>query len=113
MAFAGYRASFGEVSALWLFVVYFVMTVSELCLSPIGLSLVSKLAPAKFLSLTMGCWFLTSFFGNLIAGFLGWQYETVSHAKLFESFGILSFFSFIVLLFFIPFFYKMLNKKDS
>lgn len=67
MTFAGSCSGKHLVSPTWLICAYFVMTVAELCLSPIGLSLVSKLAPRKYLSLTMGCWFLTSFIGNLAA----------------------------------------------
>ena len=109
MTIAGSQA--GEVSALWLAGVYFIMTISELCLSPIGLSLVSKLAPKKYLSLTMGCWFLTSFFGNGLAGFLGGKYEEVSHGKLFAAFGILSFSAFILLLFCIPYVNKIMKNQ--
>ena len=75
LAFAGHLSLTSLVSPLWLVLGYFIMTVAELCLSPIGLSLVSKLAPRKFLSLTMGCWFLTSFLGNLIAGVWSGNYE--------------------------------------
>ena len=64
------------------------MTIAELCLSPIGLSLVSKLAPRKFLSLIMGCWFLTSFLGNLIAGMWGGNYDSLAPAQLFGVLAI-------------------------
>ena len=91
MAFAGYRSTICLVSPLWLLTAYFIMTVAELCLSPIGLSLVSKLAPKKFLSFMMGCWFLTSFFGNLIAGILGGQYGTMPIFEFFCGFSLLAF----------------------
>ena len=91
MSFAGYLSQSSPVSPLWLVSAYFIMTIAELCLSPIVLSLVSKLAPRRFLSLTMGCWFLTSFIGNLAAGFWGGKYETISSVQLF---GILAIFSF-------------------
>ena len=90
MAIAAKFAAGGIVSPLWLVGGYFIMTVAELCLSPIGLSLVSKLAPKQFLSLTMGCWFLTSFFGNMLAGFFGGQYENMSHVKLFGMLALIS-----------------------
>lgn len=102
MSLAGYYAEKGNVSALWLTVVYFLMTLSELCLSPIGLSLVSKLAPKKFLSLIMGCWFLASFFGNLIAGVWGGTYKANTPGNLFPYFALLSFLTFISILIFIP-----------
>ena len=110
LAFAGFLAGTGKVSPLWLVVGYFIMTIAELCLSPIGLSLVSKLAPRKFLSLLMGCWFLTNFVGNLIAGIWGGSYETVSTTNLFGGLAILSFCAFILLLCFMQKLNKALNK---
>lgn len=102
MAIAGFLSVSSNVSPLWLVGGYFIMTVSELCLSPIGLSLVSKLAPKKFLSLTMGTWFLTSFFGNMVAGMLGGKYETMGAAKLFITLGILAFITFVMLICYMP-----------
>ena len=52
----------------WLFWVYILATLGELCLSPVGLSMVSKLAPVKFATMLMGVWMLTSAFGNFAAG---------------------------------------------
>jgi POT family proton-dependent oligopeptide transporter len=65
--------SAGGPSASWLWLVgYFVVvTIGELYLSPIGLSLVSKLAPGRMVSMLMGLWLATSFTGNLMAGWLG------------------------------------------
>jgi len=111
LAFAGYLSVSGNVSPLWLVAGYFIMTIAELCLSPIGLSLVSKLAPGKFLSLAMGCWFLTNFSGNTIAGVLGGSYDTMSPARLFGSLAVLSFVTFIMLLFFIPRLNKVISNK--
>ncbi len=59
------------VSPWWLFGFYILATLAELCLSPVGLSMVSKLAPAKFATMLMGLWLLTSFFGNFAAGAFG------------------------------------------
>lgn len=109
LAYAGHLSTESLVSPLWLVLGYFIMTVAELCLSPIGLSLVSKLAPRKFLSLTMGCWFLTSFIGNLIAGFWGGQYEAFTPTELFGVLAILSFATLILLLIFKPFLNKTIN----
>ena len=60
-----------RVSSWWLFWFYILATLGELCLSPVGLSMVSKLAPAKFATMLMGLWLLTSFFGNFAAGAFG------------------------------------------
>lgn len=110
MSFAGFFSQTSQVSPLWLVVVYLIMTLSELCLSPIGLSLVSKLAPAKFLSLMMGCWFLTSFFGNTLSGIWGGKYQNLGPLQLFLPLAILSLVSLILLLIFIPRLNKVLQK---
>ncbi len=60
-----------DASWLWLFGYFVVITIGELYLSPIGLSLVSKVAPARMVSMLMGLWLATSFAGNLLAGWLG------------------------------------------
>ena len=77
-------ASNGPVSAIWLILTYMFCTLGELCLSPVGLSMVSKLAPAKFMSLFMGVWLTASFFGNLLAGWLASYYESWSLTTLFS-----------------------------
>lgn len=59
------------VSMLWLIGFNAVLTVGELYLSPVGLSLVTKLAPARMVSMLMGVWFLSQFMGNYLAGYLG------------------------------------------
>ena len=83
IAAALYQSS-GPVSALWLIFMYMFCTMGELCLSPVGLSMVTKLAPVKFMSLFMGIWLMGSFFGNLLAGALASQYESWSLTTLFS-----------------------------
>ena len=78
-----YQAN-GPVSAMWLILVYMFCTMGELCLSPVGLSMVTKLAPLKFMSLFMGVWLTASFFGNLLAGWLASYYESWSLTTLFS-----------------------------
>jgi len=58
----------GKASVLWLVLAYFVITTGELCLSPIGLSMVTKLAPARLVGMFMGVWFLTSAIANVLTG---------------------------------------------
>jgi len=60
----------GPVGAEWLFFVYFFHTVGELCLSPVGLSMVTKLAPVRLVSLMMGIWTTANFIANYLAGIL-------------------------------------------
>jgi POT family proton-dependent oligopeptide transporter len=59
------------VSPWWLVGSYFFQTVGELCLSPVGLSSMTKLSPRKFVGQMMGIWFLASALGNLIGGLVG------------------------------------------
>jgi proton-dependent oligopeptide transporter, POT family len=61
----------GKLGIIWLIILYLLHTWGELCLSPIGLSLVAKLAPKRFASLLMGVWFLGNAAGYALAGTLG------------------------------------------
>ncbi len=63
-----------KVSMFWLFSLYLLHTIGELCLSPIGLSMVVKLSPVKFASLLMGVWFLSTSAANKFAGTLSGLY---------------------------------------
>jgi POT family proton-dependent oligopeptide transporter len=73
----------GKASWLWLLAYFAVLTVGELYVSPTGLSLVSKVAPAQALSLTMGLWLGTSFLGNLMSGWLGSFWDSMGKALFF------------------------------
>jgi len=70
----GVKGDVQKASMLWLIILYFLHTLGELCLSPIGLSLVNKLAPARFTSIMMGVWFLSNAAANKFAGTLGALY---------------------------------------
>lgn len=71
LAIAQERANIiGQVSPFWLVAVYLIHTIGELCLSPIGLSMVIKLAPARLVSLLMGFWFTAVAIGSYLAGML-------------------------------------------
>ncbi|MGZ3772184.1 MAG: peptide MFS transporter [Pseudobdellovibrionaceae bacterium] len=70
-------------STLWLLSSTFLLTMAELYISPIGLSLVTKVSPTKIVSMMMGVWFLASFFGNYIAGQIGSYYEVMSKQDFF------------------------------
>jgi POT family proton-dependent oligopeptide transporter len=59
-----------KIGMMWLVGLYFIHTIGELCLSPIGLSMVSKLSPLRFSSLLMGTWFLANALANKFAGTL-------------------------------------------
>jgi POT family proton-dependent oligopeptide transporter len=72
-----------KVSGLWLAGFYLVVTVGELCLSPMGLSLVTKLSPKRLVGMTMGGWFLATAFGNNFSGFFGGIQHMMSPAAFF------------------------------
>jgi POT family proton-dependent oligopeptide transporter len=63
-------ATRGRVVPVWLLTTYFLHTVAELCVSPVGLSSVTKLAPPRYVGQMMGVWFLATSLGNLIAGLI-------------------------------------------
>jgi len=70
-------------SAGWLFLTYGIVTLGELCLSPMGLSLVSKLAPARLTALMMGGWFLSTSIGNKLSGVIGGLWELIPLQGIF------------------------------
>ncbi|MBN1503551.1 MAG: peptide MFS transporter [Candidatus Eisenbacteria bacterium] len=78
------------VSPMWLVVTYFMHTLGELCLSPVGLSSVTKLAPRNLVGQMMGTWFMGAALGNLIAGLVAGQFETLPLPKLFLMVAILA-----------------------
>ena len=81
-AAAAYERS-GPVSMMWLTGAYFFHTLGELCLSPVGLSLVTKLAPIQFGSLMMGVWLLSSFAANFVGGFFAGNYDAMNHTLFY------------------------------
>ena len=72
-----------EARWLWLAGFYAVVTIGELCLSPMGLSLVTKLSPPRLVGLTMGGWFLATAFGNNFSGFFGGIQSLMSPVSFF------------------------------
>jgi proton-dependent oligopeptide transporter, POT family len=83
MAAAVYFGGHGQISWLWLFAFFAVITTGELYFSPIGLALTARVAPAQVLSMMMGFWFMTSFFGNLLQGYIGSFYSSMSKVDFF------------------------------
>ncbi len=80
----------GKVSPLFLITVYFVETIGELCLSPVGLSTVTKLAPARLASLTMGGWFVSTAIGNKMAGYFSGFFHAGSSDQMVFLFGAMA-----------------------
>jgi POT family proton-dependent oligopeptide transporter len=80
-----------KASLWWLIACAFVLTIGEVYLSPIGLSLVTKIAPARIVSMMMGVWFLSSFFGNYLSGYLGTFWEKMPKVNFFLLMFAMSF----------------------
>jgi POT family proton-dependent oligopeptide transporter len=74
-----------RVSMMWLIITYLLHTAGELCLSPVGLSSVTKLAPKRLVGQMMGTWFMGTALGNLIAGLAAGEFQGMGVAELFSS----------------------------
>lgn len=88
MAVAGLSGGdHGRVSLLWLVASYLVITIAELLLSPMGLSMVTKLSPRRLAGMLMGTWFFSTAVGGLGAGKLGaWFWSSLPHSQFFGLF---------------------------
>src|SRR5215211_4949109 len=84
---AAWLTAGGKVSPLWLVGLYFFEVLGEMCLSPVGLSTVTKLSPAKLVGIMMGVWFLASSFGSKLAGYLSGFFVANDPATLVRLYG--------------------------
>ena len=82
-AAAGQSAAFGKAALLWVVGAYLFHTWGELAISPVGLSMITKLAPTRFASALMGVWFLSNAAANKLAGMLGGAAERVGDQTMF------------------------------
>ncbi|HUG26952.1 MAG TPA: peptide MFS transporter [Gemmatimonadales bacterium] len=82
---AGLSQGGALVSPMWLLLAYLLHTIGELCLSPVGLSAMTRLAPARVTGLMMGVWFLATSVGNWIGGQIATFYEALSLPSLFGA----------------------------
>jgi len=78
----------GLASIWWLVLAYLFHTMGELCISPVGLSLVTKLSPLRLASLMMGVWFLINFFANTLAGYIGAFAEDLGELAIFGGIAV-------------------------
>lgn len=92
-----------KASLIWLVLTYLFHTLGELCLSPVGLSVVTKLSPPKLASVLMGVWLLSSFVANIVGGFLASSVESMGAGKIFLYVALFVMFCGLVLI--------ALNKK--
>ena len=77
-----------KAALIWLLLTYFLHTIGELCLSPVGLSMITKLAPIRLASLMMGVWMLSSFFANMLGGYIAMYTEVMGAYTIFLSISV-------------------------
>ncbi|NLV51922.1 MAG: peptide MFS transporter [Bacteroidales bacterium] len=114
-----------KASMWWLFILYFIHTIGELSLSPIGLSMVNKLSPVHLASLLMGVWFMSNAASNILAGklatllptatdpvhyFMG--YEVANLTDFFVLFAIMAGVASLLLFSLYPLLKKMMNGVE-
>ncbi|MBX7115010.1 MAG: peptide MFS transporter [Myxococcaceae bacterium] len=104
----------GKAGMWWLVATYFLHTVGELCLSPVGLSMVTKLAPVRYVSLLMGTWFLIgNAFANYLAGYIGGFAEELGEYQIFGGLVVVLTASAVLLLALSPVLKKMMHGADA
>ena len=91
----------GKAPVYWLFLSYFLHVIAELSLSPVALSFITKLAPAKYASLMMGTYFAVTGLGNKLAGLLGEAAQDAGEMTIFAGIAILTFVLGVLILFFV------------
>ncbi len=103
-----------KVTFWWLVLVYFCLTMGELCLSPVGLSSMTKLAPSKMVSLMLGVWFLSISLGNYIAGLIAGEFVADSKilTGIFTKVAVFMIGAGVVLAILSPFVKKLYSKPD-
>jgi POT family proton-dependent oligopeptide transporter len=99
--------NFYGVTPLWLITTYLLHTFGELCLSPVGLSSVTKLSPKPLVGQMMGTWFMGAALGNLIAGLVAGQFETLPLPQLFGNVAYIALGAGLLFLILSPFLNRM------
>jgi POT family proton-dependent oligopeptide transporter len=110
---ASAAAGGARVSPLWLFFSYLLQTLGELCLSPVGLSAMSVLAPVRIAGLVMGVWFLALSVGNYLAGMASSFYESMPLPQLFTIVTATALAAAIVLALLVRPIGRMMTRRDQ
>ncbi len=113
LAANGTRGGTTRVGPGWLVATYFIHTVGELCLSPVGLSSVTKLAPRRLVGQMMGTFFMGNALGNLIAGLAAGSFSTMPLPVLFGTFGKIAGAAGLLLLLFSGMIRKLIGQLPS
>ncbi|MEJ8554393.1 peptide MFS transporter [Tepidibacter sp. Z1-5] len=79
-----------KANMMWLVGAYLFHTLGELCLSPVGLSMVSSIAPVKYASALMGVWLLSSFVAQIVGGYIASYVEKLGHLQIFGGIAVVS-----------------------
>jgi proton-dependent oligopeptide transporter, POT family len=115
----------GLINPHWVVLAYLLITIAELMLSPIGLSMVTQLAPPKLVGIMMGVWFLGLGYGGLLAGYLGKQasvskeminnisFTNPIYAHAFQNYALLGYSAAILTLVLSPWLNKLIQKKNK
>lgn len=98
---------------LWIIGAYGLQTVGELMLSPVGLSMVTKLAPARYASALMGVWFLSNAAGNKLAGSIGALAEGHGDATVFRGIAVGSVVAGVILYALAPVLHRMTHGAED
>jgi POT family proton-dependent oligopeptide transporter len=98
----------GKCSVYYLMFGYLLHTTGELCLSPVGLSMITRLSPARLVGMFMGVWFLSSSLGNIFVGaIVGRSVETMGYGEVFKWIGVTTVGAGVLLLILTPFLKRM------
>ena len=108
---AQFSAGGGQVSPMWLVGTYLLHTIGELCLSPVGLSAMTKLAPMRYAGLMLGVWFLASSVGNFIGGNVAGFYETFSTEQIFTAVTVFVLVSAVIMALFVKPIRRMMARR--
>ncbi|MBU8898295.1 MFS transporter [Corallococcus sp. H22C18031201] len=103
----------GKAASWWVIAAYLFHSVGELCLSPVGLSMVTKVAPARVVSAMMGVWFLANAAANKLAGVLGSRADKLGEMGVFEAIAIGAIASGVLLLALAPVIKRMMHGTDQ
>ncbi len=106
-------AAMGKAAAWWVIMAYLFHTMGELCLSPVGLSMVSKVAPARIVSAMMGVWFLANAAANKLSGVIGGYSEKLGEFDVFLYITIGTGIAGVILLGVAPILKRMMHGTDE
>ncbi len=104
-----YQQSGNRVSPWWLVGLYFLQMIGELCLSPVGLSMVTKLSPGRVVGVMMGIWFATTGLGNYVAGWVAGQLQDRTFSEVFSVAAISIAVAAVILILLVPPIKKMMG----